>query len=265
MCFIVFEWQPAERRLTLASNRDEFYARPTSPAHFWREQDHPEVLAGRDERGGGTWMGVTRSGRWAALTNVREPDRHVDDAPSRGALVADFLRGEATPQAYAHHIAERGARYNGFNLLLGHVDQDKATLWYVSNRIDPPRRLGRGRYGLSNATLDTPWPKVVRGKAHLARVLDLQRAPRDAAVADALLAALADGTRAPDAALPDTGVGRDWERRLSPIHIASAAYGTRASTVLQIDRSHIRFDEQTFGAAGPIGTPRRFRFDWAAR
>ncbi|MEM8600432.1 MAG: NRDE family protein [Bacteroidota bacterium] len=256
MCFIVFEWQPEERRLTLASNRDEFYARPTSPAHFWADRDHPDLLAGRDERGGGTWMGVTRDGRWAALTNVREPDRHTSDAPSRGDLVADFLQGDALPEAYARAVAERGARYNGFNLLLGYLDEAAPSLWYVSNCVAEPRRLRAGRYGLSNAALDTPWPKVVRGKAYLARAVDTQTGP----IAEALLAALADDTQAPDDALPDTGVGLDWERRLSPIHIASEAYGTRAATVLHVSSGQVAFTEQTYAATGPVGAPRHFGF-----
>ncbi|MEL6770225.1 MAG: NRDE family protein [Bacteroidota bacterium] len=259
MCFIVFEWQPDARRLTLASNRDEFYERPTEPAHFWAEgtpanSDDTGLLAGRDLRGGGTWMGLTRAGRWAALTNVREPQRPVENAPSRGDLVADYLRGHASPETYARAVSERGEAFNGFNLLLGEVSQRRSELWYVSNRAEGLRRLDAGRYGLSNAALDTPWPKVVRGKAHLARVLDTHEEPVD----EALLAALADTTQAPDGALPNTGVGLDWERRLSPIHIASEAYGTRAASVLQIHDGRARFTEQTYGASGPLGPPRTF-------
>ncbi|MEO0858164.1 MAG: NRDE family protein [Bacteroidota bacterium] len=259
MCFIVFDWRPDARRLTLASNRDEFYERPTEPAHFWAEGTHADrdtagLLAGRDLRGGGTWMGLTRSGRWAALTNVRETQPHVENAPSRGDLVADYLRGGASPEAYAHAVSERGYTYNGFNLLLGEVSQRCSELWYVSNRVEDLRRLDAGRYGLSNAALDTPWPKVVQGKAHLARVLDTHEGPVD----EALLAALADATQAPDGVLPDTGVGLDWERRLSSIHIASEAYGTRAASVLQIADGRARFTEQTYGVSGPLGQPRAF-------
>ncbi|MEM9997322.1 MAG: NRDE family protein [Bacteroidota bacterium] len=257
MCFIVFDWQPDARRLTLASNRDEFYERPTARADFWAAEGHPDLLAGRDLRGGGTWMGITRAGRWAALTNVREMHRHVEDAPSRGDLVADYLRGDATPETYARTIQERGASYNGFNLLLGEVSPQRSALWYVSNRTDRPRQLSAGRYGLSNAALDTPWPKVVRGRAHLDRVLDTVP---PAQVPDRLLSALADDVRAPDDALPDTGIGLDWERTLSPIHIASPTYGTRAATVLQVAGSCVALAEQAYGPEGRLGDPRRFTF-----
>ncbi|HEX6040262.1 NRDE family protein, partial [Longimicrobium sp.] len=232
MCLIAFAWNahPAFR-LVVAANRDELYDRPAAPADWWT--DAPDVLAGRDLREGGTWMGVTRAGRFAAVTNYRDPGlAQRAGAPSRGALVADFLRGSAEAEAYAHDLLARAAAYNVFNLLVG----DDGGLFYLSNRAPGVRRLEPGVYGLSNALLDTPWPKVVRAKAALADAL--RRA--DGAAADGwesgLWEMLADRVIAADDALPDTGVGMDRERLLSPPFIRSDVYGTRASTVLTLAR-----------------------------
>jgi uncharacterized protein with NRDE domain len=225
-------------RLVITANRDEFYARPTAPAVWWA--DAPDVLAGRDLREGGTWMGVTRGGRVAAVTNYRDPGfAQLAGAPSRGALVADFLRGSADAETYAHELAQRAARYNGFNLLVG----DEGGLFYVSNRTEGVRRLEPGIYGLSNALLDTPWPKVVRAKAAMADAL----AAADGEGWDARLwEALADRVIAADDALPDTGVGAERERQLSAPFIRTDVYGTRASTVLTITRGgRVRFVERS--------------------
>ncbi len=235
--------------LVIAANRDEFYARPAQPARFW--QDAPHVLAGRDETAGGTWMGVTRSGRWAALTNYRAPNQYAPEAPSRGALVADYLTGSAAPRTYAADVQARAERFNGFNLLVGRG----AAAYYVSNQIDDgPRAVGDGWHGLSNAVLDTPWPKVERGLAVVPPAL-----AADDPVA-ALLQALNDRTRAPDEELPDTGVGRAEERLLSPMFIASDEYGTRCSTVLLLTHDgRVHFAERTYNR-GARGTTRRFSF-----
>lgn len=237
MCFIVLSYRQHPRyRLVLATNRDEFYARPTAPAAFWH--DAPSVLAGRDLQGGGTWLGVTRAGRMAALTNVREPGRHTADAPTRGALVADFLTGTMEPQAYLGAVRRKADRYNGFNLLLG----DTHHLFYFGNRAAGARMLEPGLYGLSNHVLDTPWPKIERGKTALAVALRT-----DVVDPETLFAFLADPTQAPDEALPDTGVGLDWERLLSPLFIESPAYGTRVSTVILIDyEGHVTFAERAY-------------------
>ncbi|HLM67041.1 MAG TPA: NRDE family protein, partial [Longimicrobium sp.] len=169
MCLIAFAHaaHPAFR-LVVAANRDEAYARPTVPAGWWA--DAPDVLAGRDLREGGTWMGVTRGGRFAAVTNFRDPGfAQIAGAPSRGALVADFLRGpaDADAEAYAHALSARAAEYNGFNLLVG----DAVGLFYLSNRAPGVRRLEPGVYALSNHLLDTPWPKVVRARRAMADAL----------------------------------------------------------------------------------------------
>lgn len=223
MCLIVFAYRQHPRwRLVLAANRDEFFARPTAPMAHW--QDAPDVLAGRDLTGGGTWLGMTRTGRFAAITNYRDPQDVRHDAPSRGLLVSDFLRGREPPGAYLERLVGEAHRYNGFSLLVGDGDD----LFYFCNREKVARELKPGLYGLSNHLLDEPWPKVERAKRGLMSLLET-----DAFDANHLLALLADGDQAPDEALPDTGVSRDWERLLSPIFIASPAYGTRSSTALR--------------------------------
>lgn len=245
MCLILFAYEHhPTHRLVLAANRDEFYGRPAEAMAYW--PDAPQVLAGRDVQAGGTWFGVTRAGRVAAVTNVREPGRHRADAASRGALVADYLTGDAAPEAYLRDVMARADRYNGFNLIVG----DAAALWYASNRGAAPRALAPGLYGLSNHLLDTPWPKVRRGKAALAEALSsasLEPEP--------LFDVLADDTCAADADLPDTGVPLAWERRLSAPFIRTEDYGTRASTVLLMARGgHVRVVERTFAAGSPAGT-----------
>jgi uncharacterized protein with NRDE domain len=207
--------------LVLAANRDEFYARKTAPAGWW--PDAPGLFAGRDLQAGGTWFGVTRRGRWAALTNVRDPANIRLDVRSRGALVADYLRGTAAPGEYL--AAVEGERYDGFNLVIGDADG----VWYMNNRSGDRRRLEPGLYGLSNARLDTPWPKVVRGKAGLRELL-----AGEAIDVAAIMAMLADATPADDAALPDTGVGIELERALSSLCIAMPGYGTRVSTAMLV-------------------------------
>ena len=231
MCLIVFAWQVIPGMpLIAAGNRDEFYDRPAVPAAWW--EDHPQVYAGRDLRAGGTWMGITKDGRFAAITNVRAPDEKRTDVPSRGALVSDFLTGQAAPGDYVARLAERAHHYNGFNLLVG----DAETLIWYSNAARDDQRNGKplapGVYGLSNATLDTPWPKVVRTKAEFASLL-CQGAPEEA-----YFEMLADTTRAEDSRLPNTGIGLEWERLLSSVCIESPAYGTRASSVVQLFASN---------------------------
>jgi uncharacterized protein with NRDE domain len=231
MCLIVFAWQVVPGMpLVAVSNRDEFYARPATPADWWT--DHPHVYAGRDLQGGGTWMGVTQDGRFAAVTNVRAPSEKRADAPSRGALVADYLTGRPTAQQYVAEIADRAHAFNGFNLLVGDA---KSLIWF-SNRGSDDERNGRplapGVYGLSNATLDTPWPKVVRTKAQFASLL-CQGAPEEA-----FFEMLTDTTLASDCRLPSTGISIERERALSAVCIESPDYGTRASTVVQLYASN---------------------------
>jgi uncharacterized protein with NRDE domain len=238
MCLILFAWQHhPDYRLVLAANRDEFYARPTAPADFWDEA--PQVLAGRDLVGGGTWLGVTRGGRFAAVANVRDPSDRRAGTPSRGLLPLGFLRGSQPPAAFLAKVARKSGGYRGFNLLAG----DRHTLAWYSNREGAVRGLPPGLYGLSNAALDTPWPKVRRGKAALAGLLS-RGGPLDP---EALFALLADRTRPPDGELPDTGVGLAWERTLAPAFIVGPDYGTRAATVLLVGRDGmVTFTERRF-------------------
>ena len=227
MCLIVFAWQVIPGTpLIAAGNRDEFYERPATPAAWW--EDHPQVYAGRDLQGGGTWIGVTREGRFAAITNIRAPSEKRDDAPSRGNLVADYLTGQASAQEYLARIAATADSYNGFNLLVGDRDQ---LFWYSNRNWEDPRNgklLAPGIYGLSNSSLDTPWPKVVRSKAEFASLL-CQSAPEEA-----YFEMLSDTRRASDCRLPNTGVGVELERVLSAVCIESPTYGTRVSTVVQL-------------------------------
>jgi uncharacterized protein with NRDE domain len=245
MCLIVFAWQPdGEHSLVVAANRDEWRERPTARLHWWdyeparadSEYSQPVqckylpgetrsgILAGRDLKDGGTWMGVTASGRFAALTNFRNPHNVKPGAPSRGGLVRDFLDNNATACEYSHELAQRMNDYNGFNLLIG----DRDALWWLSNRGGAPMALAPGVHGLSNGLLNEPWPKVARARARLAEAMD------QSAGDDALWDLLADDATAPDDELPDTGVGLDWERRLSPALIRGDRYGTRSSAVLRI-------------------------------
>ena len=231
MCLIVFAWRVIPGLpLVACANRDEFYDRPATPAGPW--PGAPNIIAGRDLQGGGSWMGVTKTGphgpKFAALTNIRAPNERRTDAPTRGALVADFLKGDLDVPAYLERIAPQADAYNGFNLILG----DAAGMVWFSNRAGADPRNGRalepGIYGVSNGLLDAPWPKVVRTKATFASLL-LQGAPEEA-----YFEMLADTTRAPDMRLPDTGVPLDLERQLSAVCIEIPGYGTRTSTVVKL-------------------------------
>jgi len=226
MCLAAFALNAHPRfPLVIAANRDEFFARAAAPMAWWG--DRPDILAGRDLSAGGTWFGLTRAGRLALLTNVREPGRQNPDAPSRGALVVDWLNSDDSAPDFAQQLA---SGYNGFNLVTADVSRN--TWHWLSNRAPAPVALGAGIHTLSNAALDTPWPKTVGLRAAMAEAL-AQAVDADD-LAERLLAALADPSPAPDAALPDTGVGLARERLLSPrfIRMPDARYGTRCSTVL---------------------------------
>jgi uncharacterized protein with NRDE domain len=224
-------------KVILAANRDEFYDRPTARAGFW--EDAPEVLGGKDLKAGGTWLGITRQGRIAAITNYRDPASIRPDAPTRGELVKDFLLGQEEPEHYLDRLAGKGDRYNGFNLIVGQTDH----LYWYSNRGGTARRLERGIHALSNHLLNTPWPKVSRARAGMERILARKEGP----FPEALFGMLSDRSVPDDRDLPETGVTLEWERMLSPVFIASPTYGTRSSTVLLVDRDdHVTFMERTF-------------------
>src|SRR5436190_15766372 len=208
MCLILIAYRTEPRyQLVVAANRDEFFRRPTAPADYWA--DATQILGGRDLEKGGTWMGVTRDGRWAAITNYRDGTVVSPGAKSRGDLVAGFLRKPAASGTYADSVRNSSAEYASFNLVVGDLKQ----LHYYSSKERATKALGPGLYGLSNGLLDTPWPKVERGKKALRHVLATKREPDD--LVDDLLTVLADRTIAPDDALPRTGIAPDWERRLS--------------------------------------------------
>lgn len=238
MCLIVFAWRPSHAQpLILAANRDEFYARPTQPLAQW--SDAPQVYAGRDLEAAGTWLGITAHGRFAALTNIRNPNLPLGQH-SRGELVAQFLTSEISIDNYLADVAQRAGEYGGFNLLVG----DREQLYYLNGANPEPRLLGEGVYGLSNAGLNTSWPKVEKAKAALTTQLD---DPNPLA----LMALLSDPTTAPTAELPDTGVSLATEALLSSVFIASPNYGTRASTVLIVNADGSRqFVEHSFGPYG---------------
>lgn len=248
MCVLFVAWRVRpDVPLVVAANRDEFHDRPAAPAAPWG--DCPGVYAGRDLRAGGTWMGANVAGRWAAVTNVRRPEWIGRTLPrSRGALVADYLCGASSAEAYAHAVLAVRSEVAGFNLLVG----DAHALYYVRHDVAQVRSLDPGYYGLSNGTLDEPWPKVARGSEAFRRWVEGDLDP------EAGLALLRDREEAPEALLPDTGVGVDLERRLSPLFIVLEGYGTRSSTLL-IARAdgHGELVERTFGPDGePNGTTR---------
>ncbi|MFP3852128.1 NRDE family protein [Pseudomonas sp. W5-01] len=238
MCLIVFAWPPTHSQpLILAANRDEFYARPTLPLAQWEEA--PQVYAGRDLEAGGTWLGINAGGRFAALTNIREPGK-PPGRRSRGELVARFLTSDVSIDEYLSEIAARSTEYGGFNLLVG----DRQQLHFLNGNDSAPRCLEAGVYGVSNAGLDTPWPKLVKAKAALSEQLNNPDP-------DALFGFLSDHAPAPDAELPSTGVGLATEKLLSSVFIASPNYGTRASTVLRVNADGSRrLIERSFGPYG---------------
>ena len=253
MCLIAFAWLTREDRpLVLASNRDEFFNRPTALADWWQPQPGGSaILGGRDLQAGGTWMGVTRTGRFAALTNFRAPNEKNPLAPSRGPLVSDFLASTVSPKAYLETLAQDAAGYNGFSLLAG--DLASKQLWLYSNRSGyAPQALGPGIYGLSNALLDTPWPKLLNVRDRLRKAL----AENSPDLVPHLLAVMDDPSLAPEWSLPATGIDPYLEKILSAIFIlpavrepGGAPYGTRTSTVLSVAAGgHATYYERNFDA-----------------
>jgi uncharacterized protein with NRDE domain len=240
MCIAAIAWQWSRgRSLVIATNRDEFYHRASAALHEWPQGG---VFAGRDLAldEDGTWLGISRNGRFALLTNVRNPAEVRPDAPSRGPLAAQYLKGEQTPADYIAQIAARRQRYNGFNLIVGDTAIGREDCWFLHSRDAAPQRLAPGLYGLSNAALDTPWPKVQKLAGRFAVELIQHRA------LPAMLDLLRDNTPASDSDLPQTGIALEWERALSPIFIATERYGTRASTVLEVAGQHATMIERRY-------------------
>ncbi len=261
MCLILLAWQThSEYPLIVAANRDEFYARRTRPASWWGQA--VSLLAGRDEEAGGTWLGINRRGRFAVVTNVRAPNERNPHATSRGLLVLSALQTSQPMREWVDDCVSRAHSFNGFNLILAEPVAvgprgQGSELVYLSNRLDDgAHRLQPGIYGLSNAFLDTPWPKVTRAVT----AFSCQIAQRVST--DHLLQLMADREVAGELELPSTGIPRDWERALSAIQIRANGYGTRATTILLVRRDGlVSFVERTFDPASPdSGSDRRFEF-----
>lgn len=253
MCLIVFAWQAhPDYRLLLSANRDEFHARPSQPLHWW--PDRPNVLAGRDLQAGGTWLASGRNGRFATVTNYREQERSRAGLRSRGDLVIDFVDGHADPAPFVNSL--EGERYAGFSLLVAARDE----LWYVSNRGDGPSRLTSGIYGLSNASLDTPWSKVVRSRTSLQSLIDTNNVHETS-----LIRLLADRTPAPVADVEAGSLPFELARALTAPFIVAPEYGTRCtSALLWSTDGKITLGERRFDAAGATTGESRFSYQTAA-
>lgn len=223
-------------KLVVAANRDEFYNRKTAPAHFW--SDHPEILAGRDLEAGGTWMGISKSGKISMVTNYRDLKNLKQNAPSRGHLVSEFLLNGDKPDAYLKSVAQKGSEYNGYNLIVGSAGE----LYYYSNYKEDVERVPDGLHGLSNHLLNTPWPKVTWGIKRMEHILTKNKINTDE-----LFDLLYNDQRANDDQLPDTGIGLERERALSSMFIKSPNYGSRSSTVILVDKqNHVLFKERVY-------------------
>jgi uncharacterized protein with NRDE domain len=226
----------------VAANRDEYHDRPSAPLGRWSPP--AAILAGRDLRAGGTWLGIDRQRRFGIVTNFRDLMAAPAHAPSRGGLIPGYLTGAAGPRAYLAALEPDSAAYGGFNLLLADGD----SLWYATNRGIPfARALSPGIHGLSNEQLDTPWPKLLRVRRGFEAWLHGGGSVDDGE----LFALLADRTQAPDEGLPSTGVSPEWERTLSSPFVLNPGYGTRCSTLVAIEPSGACFlAERRFDPSG---------------
>jgi len=228
----------AAYKLIIAANRDEEYERPTAKAAFW--DDYPNIIGGRDLKEGGTWLGVTREGRFAAVTNFRDPDKK-ENTNSRGLLTKNFLTSGVSPREYYEEIKKNAGSYNGFNLVFGILND----LYFFSSTNSVLIKLEKGIYGLSNCLLDTPWPKVEKGKDMLRKILNIEPLRFES-----IFNLLMDKKPADDNLLPDTGVGLELERILSPVFVKTKGYGTRSSTLVLLN-NHNEFTliEKTYDPA----------------
>lgn len=251
MCLINFQIQKHPNyKLIITANRDEFYGRPTEKAHFW--PDSPSLLAGRDLLQKGTWLGITKEGRFAALTNIRDLSLEGKDKKSRGGIVSGFLNSSDSPIDYLGKISEERDIYAGFNILVGNADQ----LLHYNNIENKITEVEPGTHSLSNDSLNTPWPKVVKGKERLDEYI-MQENTLDP---NQLFMLMENDELAPDSMLPETGIGKELERSLSASFIKTQDYGTRSSSVLLIDRNHqVSFNERTYNN-GTLQSEERFNF-----
>lgn len=251
MCLVNFHFRDHPiYKLIVVANRDEFYDRPTATAGFW--EDYPNILGGRDLMHMGTWLGMTKNGRFAALTNYRDPNE-VQGQFSRGDIVRGFLANRDAPADFIQKLSNNKESYGGYNVLVGDGNQ----LLHYNNILDEMNEITPGTHSLSNHTLNTPWPKVAKGKQRLSEYV--QSCPSEVTI-DSLFDIISDHTVADDMELPETGVGLEMERLLSPLFIKSPNYGTRSSTVLLINKeNHVTFVERTF-QDGEFQVENRFSF-----
>jgi uncharacterized protein with NRDE domain len=252
MCLIVigYNYHP-DYKLIFAANRDEFYQRPSSPADFWI--DEPSLLAGKDLKEGGTWCGITKNGRFAAITNYRDMKSIKKDALSRGRIVTDFLLGTSSPETYSKGLIESSDLYNGYGLIFG----DRNDLFFFSNQTKKLIKIKPGVHGLSNHLLDTPWFKVKKGKELLKKAID----KKDTLVDDLFLM-LSDKTFSPKNELPDTGLPKEIEKSISSIFVETPDYGTHSSTVILIDKKDtVTFIEKSLDTQTKKWTINAFKFE----
>ncbi|MDM8557992.1 NRDE family protein [Candidatus Parabeggiatoa sp. HSG14] len=251
MCLLLLAYKTHPKYpLIIAANRDEFHNRPTAPVAFW--EDTPTVLAGRDLQRGGTWLGMTRQGRIAMLTNYREPFKSPISPLSRGLLVSQFLGEQSSPTNYLQQCMNRAGDYNGLNLIVGTVGE----LYYYSNRSKGLQTIVPGIHGLSNHLLNTPWPKVEKGKEALQKLL-----LSSSLSTEDLFALLYNQTPVPDSELPNTGVNLAWERLLAPLFIVSMKYGTRCSTLILVKNDgQVNFLERSFSPEKAIINTAHYTF-----
>lgn len=253
MCLIVLAWRADPRySLVVAANRDEFYRRPTEPADHW--PDAPHIIAGRDREQGGSWLGITQTGRFAAVTNARGVGG-AKEAPSRGLLVSDYLRGNESAHDYVTHKLEDIQQYAGCNLLVG----DGKSLFYLTNHPEPEmRELTPGVHALSNGHIDQHWPKMQKVHEGLAAALKQPEVDQEA-----LFDLMSDRSKPPADDLPNTGVGKILERQLSPVFIQLPVYGTRCTTTIAANHNgQVRFQERRFDAKGNVSGESSFDTTW---
>lgn len=239
MCLIAFAYKVSpDYPLILIANRDEFYDRPAQKAHFWNEESEPEILAGKDLKGGGTWFGVSKNGKWAAVTNHRNIESIKENAPTRGDLIPNFLKSAETGEEYLLNLQEDASKYNGFNLLVG----DSTGIYHYSNVSDEITEIQPGIHGVSNALLNTPWPKLELAKNELKDKIQKNKIDQES-----LFSILKNQTKAEGKQLPKTGLSDELEKELSSVFIETKGYGTRCSTLLFIDKSGgVKFVERTY-------------------
>lgn len=252
MCLILFSTiQHPKYKLILAANRDEFFHRKTLYANPWADSE--DIFGGRDVVSGGTWLGFNTNGRFIAITNYRNPKREKKDAKSRGILSNTFLTGKEDIMSFIEGISKNRNDYNGFNLLLSEDGFD--TLTHYSNVTNEKTSIQPGIHGISNALLDSSWPKVDDGKKALLNLITKNNiTPRK------LIKLLKTNEMPPDHLLPNTGISFDIEKKLSPVFISMNGYGTRCSTILLVDHNNVvEFHEVTYGENSEVINKAEFK------